>query len=290
MATHSTTQNALVSGTGARLAIVGGGRMGEALLGGLLAAGWAEAGELAVVEVVEARRADLSARFPGVDARADVGPCEGAVVAVKPGDVEAACRALAGAGASRVLSIAAGVPLAKLERWLGAGGGGGGRGGAGRGVAVVRAMPNTPALVGAGAAAISPGTTATDDDLAWAEGVLGAVGTVVRVPEALLDAVTGLSGSGPAYVFLVAEALIEAGVLVGLPRPTSQALAVQTLLGSARLLAESGQGPEALRAAVTSPGGTTAAGLRALEAAGVRSALLDAVAAATQRSKELGQG
>jgi pyrroline-5-carboxylate reductase len=269
----------------ARLAVIGGGRMGEALVGGLLAAGWASAEELAVVEVVEARRTELSARFPGVDVRADVPACEGAVVAVKPTDARAACEALAklaGGGAAggleRVLSIAAGVPLAKLESWLGGG------------VPVVRAMPNTPALVGAGAAAIAAGSATTDQDLAWAEAVLGAVGIVVRVPESLLDAVTGLSGSGPAYVFLVAEALIEAGVLVGLPRPASQALAVQTLLGSARLLAESGQGPEALRAAVTSPGGTTAAGLRALEAAGVRAALLEAVAAATERSRQLGQG
>ena len=129
---------------------------------------------------------------------------------------------------------------------------------------------------------------ASDDDLAWAEDVLGAVGEVVRVPEALLDAVTGLSGSGPAYVFLVAEALIEAGVLVGLPRDVARTLAVQTLLGSARLLAETGEAPEALRAGVTSPGGTTAAGLRVLEQAGVRAAILDAVSAATERSRALG--
>ncbi len=149
-------------------------------------------------------------------------------------------------------------------------------------------MPNTPALVGAGASAIAGGAAAGPDDLDWAESVLAAVGTVARVPEGLLDAATGLSGSGPAYVFLVAEALIEAGVLVGLPRPTATELAVQTLLGSARLLAESPDGPEALRAAVTSPGGTTAAGLHALEKAGLRAALLDAVRAATTRAQELG--
>jgi pyrroline-5-carboxylate reductase len=149
-------------------------------------------------------------------------------------------------------------------------------------------MPNTPALVGAGAAAIAPGSHADDDDLQWAESILSAVGVVVRVPEKLLDAVTGLSGSGPAYVFLVAEALTEAGVLAGLPRDVSAALTAQTLLGAARLLTETGDGPEALRAAVTSPGGTTAAGLRALEKAGVRSAFLDAVVAATERSRELG--
>jgi pyrroline-5-carboxylate reductase len=149
-------------------------------------------------------------------------------------------------------------------------------------------MPNTPALVGAGAAAVAAGHAAQETDVAWAEQVLGAVGTVVRVDEPLLDAVTGLSGSGPAYVFLVVEALIEAGVLAGLPRPVSRALATQTLLGAARLLDESGEGPEALRAAVTSPGGTTASGLRALETAGVRAAFLDAVMAATDRSRELG--
>ena len=259
-----------------RLAVMGGGRMGEALVGGLLAAGWAAPEELAVVEVVEARRTELADLLPGVDVRADVPLCEGAVVAVKPGDVASACGALALAAVPRVLSIAAGVTLDKLEGWLG------------DEVAVVRAMPNTPALVRAGAAAIAGGHAAGEDDLAWAEEVLGAVGVCVRVSEPLLDAVTGLSGSGPAYVFLVAEALIEAGVLVGLPRGVSETLAVQTLLGSAQLLAESGDGAAALRAAVTSPGGTTAAGLRALEERGVRAAILDAVVAATARSRELG--
>jgi pyrroline-5-carboxylate reductase len=155
---------------------------------------------------------------------------------------------------------------------------------------VVRAMPNTGALVGKGAAAIAAGTHAGEPHLATAERVLGAVGTVVRVPETHLDAVTGLSGSGPAYVFLLAEAMIEAGVLVGLPRPTATALVTQTLLGAATLLSETGDSPEMLRAAVTSPGGTTAAGLQALEAHGVRAAVLDAVEAATTRSRQLGGG
>ena len=261
-----------------RLTVVGGGRMGEALLAGLLAAGWAPASELAVVEKADARRRELEQRFAGVSVAAEPSAADGAVIAVKPDDVEAACRSLAAVGTPLVLSIAAGVGLASLERWLGPG------------VRAVRAMPNTPALVGAGASAVAGGSNASDDDLAWAEGLLSAVGTVVRVPEHLLDAVTGLSGSGPAYVFLVAEALVEAGVLSGLPRATSSALVVQTLLGSARLLAESGDGPEALRAAVTSPGGTTAAGLRALESRAVRAAFLEAVQAATERSRELGAG
>ena len=149
-------------------------------------------------------------------------------------------------------------------------------------------MPNTPALIGAGAAAISPGSTASEDDLTWAEAVLGAVGVVVRVPEAALDAVTGLSGSGPAYVFLVAEAMIESRVLAGLPRDVAEKLTFHTLLGSSRLLADGGSTPAALRAAVTSPG-TTAAGLRELERRGVRAAFLDAVAAAAERSRELGR-
>jgi pyrroline-5-carboxylate reductase len=150
-------------------------------------------------------------------------------------------------------------------------------------------MPNTPALIGAGAAAISPGSRADEDDMAWAEEILGAVGVVVRVPEKALDAVTGLSGSGPAYVFLVVEAMVEGGVLAGLPRDIAETLAFQTLLGSSRLLVEGESEPAALRAAVTSPGGTTAAGLRALERHGVRAAFLDAIAAATERSRELGQ-
>jgi len=152
---------------------------------------------------------------------------------------------------------------------------------------VVRAMPNTPALVGEGAAAIAGGVGATDDDMAWAESILGAVGTVVRVPESHLDAVTGLAGSGPAYVFMVAEALIDAGVHAGLTRPTAESLVTQLLVGSAALLRERGDA-SALRAMVTSPGGTTAAGLRVLEQRAVRAAFVDAVAAATARSIELG--
>ena len=260
---------------GLRLVIVGGGRMGEALLGGLLAAGW-QAGELGVVEPLAARRAELAARFPGVTTSEAPLAGAGTVLAVKPAAVPEAAGAAVGAGTERVLSIAAGVTVGAIEAVTGA-------------LPVVRAMPNTPALVGAGAAAIDAGTHAGESDLVWAEGVLGAVGIVVRVPEHLLDAVTGLSGSGPAYVFLVAEALVEAGVLVGLPRPTAAALVGQTLLGAARLLVEGDEGPEALRAAVTSPGGTTAAGLRVLEARGVRSALLEAVAAAAERSAELGR-
>jgi pyrroline-5-carboxylate reductase len=263
-----------------RLALLGGGRMGEALVGGLLDAG-KDPEYLAVAEISPERRHALESRFPKVRVVPApawaVAEAEVVVVAVKPGDVAAALDGAASALApgALVLSIAAGVTIAALEALV-------------PGHPVVRAMPNTPALVRRGAAAISPGSHAGEEHMARAESILSAVGTVVRVPEALLDAVTGLSGSGPAYVFLLAEALIEAGVHSGLPRPVSQALVIQTLLGSATLLAEGTEGPEALRAAVTSPGGTTAAGLAALEARAVRAAVLEAVAAATARSKELG--
>lgn len=250
--------------------------MGEALLGGLLAAGTFTADRVAVVEVDPVRRALLLDGVPGLTVLDRPAPCEGLIVAVKPGDVAAAVADAAAAGVQRIVSIAAGVSTEALEA------------AAGGEVAVVRAMPNTPALVGAGAAAISGGRHAVEADLVWAETVLGAVGTVVRVPETSMDAVTGLSGSGPAYVFLMAEALIDAGVNAGLPRATADALVRQTLLGAARLLAEGADGPEALRAAVTSPGGTTAAGLRVLEERAMRAALIDAVAAAAQRSRELG--
>jgi pyrroline-5-carboxylate reductase len=280
---------------GAELVVVGGGRMGEALAGGVLSSGWAEAAGVVVVELAPRRREELSAglgrRFPALTVTDEIPACAGAVLAVKPGDVEAACRSLSGSGVRRVLSIAAGVRLERLERWLGAPTDANGpREGPTEhgGPVVLRAMPNTPALIGAGASALSPGTAAGPDDVAWASGLLASVGTVTEVPERLLDAVTGLSGSGPAYVFLLVEALIDAGVLVGLDRRTARDLAVQTLLGSARLLAESGEGPESLRAGVTSPGGTTAAGLRALEAAGFRPAVMDAVVAATERSRQLG--
>jgi pyrroline-5-carboxylate reductase len=269
-----------LAGMNRQLALLGGGRMGEALLGGLLDAGY-EPDAIAVAEVDAERRRELEERCKGVRVVPSpawaVADAEVVVVAVKPQDVASA---LEQAGTSLaedalVISIAAGVTIAALEA-------------AAPGRPVVRAMPNTPALVRRAATAIAGGAHATAAHLETAERVLGSVGIVVQVPEAQLDAVTGLSGSGPAYVFLVAEALIEAGVLAGLPRPTADALVRETLLGSAQLLAAGDDSPESLRAAVTSPGGTTAAGLHALEQRGVRAALLDAVRAATERSRQLG--
>lgn len=267
------------------LVVVGGGRMGEALASGLLAQGWPQ-GDLVVVETSARRREELGETPLAVmGSLADAlgrlgagagGTTVGAVIAVKPHDVEAVSRELAGAGVARALSIAAGVTLDDLDTWLDP-------------VVALRAMPNTPALVGSAASAVAPGRRAEPADVDWARSILSSVGVVVELPESALDAVTGLSGSGPAYVFLIAEALIDAGVLAGLARPVARELAVQTLLGSARLLAETGEEPSALRAAVTSPGGTTAAGLRALETSGVRSAILDAVMAATERAREMGR-
>jgi pyrroline-5-carboxylate reductase len=258
-----------------KLVVVGGGKMGEALVGGLLAAGWSDPADITVVEPDADRRSALADLLPGVATSTEPVAAEGAVIAVKPGYVAEVAAQLGSLGVPRVLSIAAGVKLQTIEEQVPST------------TAVVRAMPNTPALVGEGAAAIAGGEAAGADDLDWADGILSAVGLVVRVDEHHLDAVTGLSGSGPAYVFLVAEALIDAGVLVGLTRQVATDLAVQTLKGSAELLAQ-GSSPADLRAAVTSPGGTTAAGLRALEAGGVRAAIADAVVAAKQRSTELG--
>lgn len=257
------------------LIVIGGGNMGAALLGGMLAAEVVAPGDVAVVEPVADRRQQLTGLFPGVDVVDTIPACHAAVIAVKPPDVVAVAAAAAGAGAVRILSVAAGVTTTTL------------RDSTGDGVAIVRTMPNTPALVGAGVSAIAGAAGTTDADLAWAERILHGVGLVVRVTEAQLDAVTGLTGSGPAYVFLVAEALMDAGVSAGLPRPVAEQMVTQLLVGSSKLLAERGD-PAALRAMVTSPGGTTAAGVGVLEERAVRAAFIGAVRAATDRSRELG--
>jgi pyrroline-5-carboxylate reductase len=254
--------------------------MGEALLAGLLDAGF-EADTLAVAEIDADRRHHLEQRFTGVRVAPSpawvVAEADVVVVALKPQDVSSALEVAAPSLGENalVVSIAAGITIAELEA-------------AAPGRPVVRAMPNTAALVRKGASAIAAGSRAAEADLETAERLLGAVGIVVRVPERLLDAVTGLSGSGPAYVFLLAESLIEGGVLNGLPRDVATALVHQTILGAGTLLVEGEDSAESLRAAVTSPGGTTAAGLRALERHSVRGAILEAVTAATERSRELG--
>jgi pyrroline-5-carboxylate reductase len=261
----------------ARLLVVGGGKMGSALLAGLISAGWAPVRDLAVSDPDPVQRQRLAAAHPGLQVAEGPVAADGALLAVKPDVAEAVLRTLAAVGITRVLSIVAGLSTARLEASLEPG------------AVVVRAMPNTPSLIGAGVAGLSGGSATTAADLDWAEGILGSVGTVVRLPERQLDAVTGISGSGPAYVFVVAEAMIEGGVAAGLPRQVSRDLVVGTILGSARLLAETGEEPAELRAAVTSPGGTTAAALRTLEFKAVRSAFIEAIAAATERSRQLGR-
>ncbi len=257
------------------LVIIGGGNMGAALLGGLVDSGAFPESALAVVELADGRRAELATMFPGVEVQATVPPCVGAVLAVKPVDTPAAAAAAAAAGAGRVLSIAAGVRLATIEASVGSG------------VAVVRAMPNTPALVRLGACAISAGSTAEANDVEWARTILEAVGTVDEVEEVALDAFTGVAGSGPAYVFLLAEALVDAAVGEGLDRAMAERVVRQLLLGSATLLDREGDATR-LREMVTSPNGTTAAGLAALADHDLRGAVAAAVHAATQRSRELG--
>ncbi len=245
--------------------------MGTALLGGL-AGGWAPVGQLAVVEPDSSNRSALAAICPGVQIRTE--PLEGvdAVIAVKPHLVAEVLGGLR--GVDRVLSIAAGITTAAMEA-------------ACPSARVVRSMPNTPSLVGLGASAVAAGKSATDDDLEWATGILRAVGAVEVVTEAMLDAVTGLSGSGPAYVFLIAEAMIDGGVAAGLPRSVATTLAIQTVRGAGEMLTGASS-PSELRAGVVTPAGTTAAGLSVLEQRAVRSAVIDAIAAARDRSIELG--
>jgi pyrroline-5-carboxylate reductase len=259
-----------------KIVVVGGGNMGSALVSGLVASGWGPA-DLAVAESDPLRRDALGDLLPGVAVHDSPVAAQGAVLAVKPQDAESACVSLGDTGISRVLSLMAGVRIERLESWLV------------DGVAVVRSMPNTPSLLRQGAAAISPGTRAGEREMCWAEEILGAVGSTVRVPEDMIDAVTGVSGSGPAYLFYVAEALIRAGTEQGLPEEVSRTLVLKTFRGSAAMLEESGERPEVLRARVTSPGGTTEAALGVLHEAGFAEVLGRAVAAAAERSRQLGR-
>lgn len=271
---------------GQGLWIIGGGKMGEALGRGILGQGAVQPHDMVVVETNQGRREELAqglaGDFPGVEIaeRPEAGRCSQAILVTKPGGVPGAAAAVAAAadGRLRVISVAAGVRSAVIAEALPEGAG------------VLRAMPNTPALVGAGATGLYAGAGATAEDLAWARQLLSAVGRVeVLADEELLDAVTGLSGSGPAYVFALAEALADAGVAVGLPRETAEALSAQTILGAGLLLTSSTKSAGELRSDVTSPNGTTAAGLGALGHAGFAAAVAAAVKAATGRSAEMGR-
>lgn len=232
----------------------------------------------AVPEAVTHLKQSLECTCTTLRASAVVEESEVVILAVKPADVEKLCREI-GKEANRplYLSIAAGVSMENLEKWLGSG------------QRVIRSMPNTPALVGAGAAAFCRGQHATAADAELAKSLLGAVGTADEVSEKLLDAVTGLSGSGPAYIYTVIEALADGGVLMGLPRAAALRLAAQTVTGAAQMVLQTGKHPAALRDEVTSPGGTTIAALEQLEKHGLRHALIQAVRAATEKSQALGK-
>jgi pyrroline-5-carboxylate reductase len=264
-----------------KLALIGGGNMGEAILKGLIAARLITAGEITVTDVLEARLLHLRQTY-AVQALSDnakaVSEADLVILAVKPQDIVPTVQGIAPTmhDGQVVISIAAGVPTARIETAFG------------KPVRVVRVMPNTPALVLAGAAGLCAGTWATPEDLAVARLLFDALGKTVVVSEHLMDAVTGLSGSGPAYIFVLIEALADGGVKMGLSRDAALTLAAQTVYGSAKLLLESGLHPGELKDRVASPAGTTIAGLYALEAGAFRGTIIDAVERATQRSRELG--
>jgi pyrroline-5-carboxylate reductase len=273
-----------------QLGVIGGGMMAEALLSRLLASGLYAASDVLVSEPQSTRQSLLRDRY-GIQVtgnNSDALTAHVVLLAIKPQVFPQVAAELApqlasvpvapeAAPARLLLSILAGTAIAQLEAAF-------------PGWAVVRAMPNTPATVGAGISALAPGHLARPEQVQQAHKILAAVGEVVQVPESLLDAVTGLSGSGPGYVALFVEALSDGGVAAGLPRAIATQLAIQTLKGSAQLLQETGLHPGQLKDQVTSPGGTTIAGIAQLERAGFRSALIEAVKAATARSRELGQG
>jgi len=268
--------------TGRNVAFLGGGKMGEALVSGLIRSGGRTVEEIMVTCRREERARELAGKY-GVNAtlnNADaVSWAETLVLMVKPQDMEQLLSAIAGTRAEQlVISFAAGVRTSFVEKHLA------------EGVPVVRVMSNVPVMVDEAMSVVSAGSHAEDKHLSVAEELLSYVGKVLRLPEGQLDAVTATSGSGPAYFFLLAEAMIEACILLGLSRDVATELIIQTMLGSAKMLRDTGTHPVELREMVTSPGGTTIAAIRHLEEAGVRAAFLNAIDAARRRSAELAQG
>jgi len=265
-----------------KVAFLGGGSMAEALIKGLIAAGTAKADQIMATDVSADRLAHLKKTYGISAAKSNVEAAREVrviILSVKPQVIEKVLTEISSVVDDKklVISIAAGIALAKIEKSL-------------RETShVVRVMPNTPALVLAGAAALSAGRNVTNDDLALVQSIFNSVGRAVVVDEKLMDAVTGLSGSGPAYVFMIIDALSDAGVKAGLPRPLALELAAQTVYGSAKMVLETKEHPGKLRDMVTSPGGTTIDGLHALEKGNLRATLMNAVEAATARSKELGK-
>ena len=266
-----------------RIAVLGAGRIGEALIAGLISSGWRAPADITASTRRPERVTELTERY-GIDVTAsNVEAAAGAalvVVAVKPQDIDALLGEIGTAITPDqiVLTVAAATPTATIERHLAAG------------VPVVRAMPNTPSTVHEGIAGLCAGAHADDAHVTLAEEALAHLGSVVRVPEKHMDAVTAVSGSGPAYFALLAEAMIEAGLLLGLSREISTQLVIQTMLGTAKQLRDEGLHPVELREMVTSPGGTTIAAIRELESAGVRAAFLNAIQAAMVRARELAAG
>lgn len=269
----------------ARLTIgfLGAGKMGTALARGFIQAGLAAPSDIIAFDPVESAQAAFAKEVGAKVAKSNLEVAKFAnvlVLAVKPDHVPGVLSEIQGGFTDKhlLISIAAGVPIARLESGLGAK------------ARVVRVMPNTPALLGASATAYAPGKNTLPEDTALAQKLFSAVGIAFAVKESLLDAVTGLSGSGPAYVYLMIEGLSDGGVAAGLPRDIATKLAAQTVLGSARMVLETGLHPGALKDMVTSPGGTTIEGLHELEKGKVRGALMNAVRAATEKSKKLGLG
>ena len=264
-----------------KIAILGAGRIGEALISGLLSSGWRDPGEIAATARRQERVDELRERH-GIEATlSNPAAAAGAtlvVISVKPQDIDALLGEVGGSivPEQTVLTIAAAVSTAKIEGRLT------------DGVPVVRAMPNTPSTVHEGIAGVCAGAHAGEEHLDLAEEALSHLGAVVRVPESAMDAITAVSGSGPAYFALLAEAMIEAGILLGLSREISTRLVVQTMFGTAKQLRDERMHPVELREMVTSPGGTTIAAIRELETAGVRAAFLNAIQAAMVRARELG--
>jgi pyrroline-5-carboxylate reductase len=264
-----------------KLGFLGAGKMASALAKGFIQANFVNPGALMASDPIEAARASfktLGATTTAVNA--DVAKFARVLfLAVKPDQVADVLREVAAHFTKEhlLISIAAGVPLAKLQSALGIE------------ARIIRVMPNTPALVGASATAFALGAAARPEDGELAQRLFSAVGVAFQLKENLLDAVTGLSGSGPAYIFLMIEALSDGGVAAGLPREVATRLAAQTVLGSAKLLLETGSHPAVLKDMVTSPGGTTIEGIHALEKGGVRGAIIEAVRAATDKSRKLGQ-
>jgi len=262
-------------------AIIGAGVMGETLLSGLVRAG-RRVDQLMVGEKRAERSRELEERYgvAVVSNRDAAAKADTIALVVKPQDMADVLDDIAPAlrPGQLLVSLAAGITTAFIESRVP------------DGIAVVRVMPNTPALVDEGMAAIAPGSHCDESHLAEAESLMASTGKVIRVPEKQMDAVTAISGSGPAYIFFVVESMIEAGVHLGLPRATASELVIQTLYGSAKMLRETGTHPVVLREQVTSPGGTTASALRELEVHRVRAAFLAAMEAARNRSRELAEG